>query len=160
MYHLATDLAWNLPGYIIYEYMHRRRKKRTQRGKGTRKYTETITQVNITSLLEFHLARVKLVTYNLQVDCKTVGFILKISKEIGNAWRKSLTRAMRASLTRRAGDGESRSLFSPSFQSYCWTARAYLNTRKYGLFWSLTYKHGPGQPRDTTPYVVKVERRT
>ena len=63
MYHLATDLAWNLPGYIICEYMHRRRKKRTQRGKGTRKYTETITQVNITSLLEFHLARVKLCSY-------------------------------------------------------------------------------------------------
>ena len=63
MYHLATDLAWNLPGYIIYEYMHRRRKKRTQRGKGTRKYTETITQVNITSLLEFHVARVKLCSY-------------------------------------------------------------------------------------------------
>ena len=27
------------------------------------------------------------------LDCKTVGFFLKISKEIGNAWRKSLTRA-------------------------------------------------------------------
>ena len=26
------------------------------------------------------------------VDCKTVGFFLKISKEIGEAWRKSLTR--------------------------------------------------------------------
>ena len=63
MYHLVTDLAWNLPGYIIYEYMHRRRKKRTQRGKGTSKYTETITQVNITSLLEFHLARVELCSY-------------------------------------------------------------------------------------------------
>ena len=34
------------------------------------------------------------------VDCKTVGFFLKISKEIGKAWRKSLTRAKRASLTR------------------------------------------------------------
>ena len=63
MYHLVTDLAWNLPGYIIYEYMHRRRKKRTQRGKGTSKYTETITQVNIRSLLEFHLARVELCSY-------------------------------------------------------------------------------------------------
>ena len=190
MYHLVTDLAWNLPGYIIYEYMHRRRKKWTQRGKGTSKYTETITQVNITSLLEFHLARVKLCSY-LQLTGRlqnsrfylfiylfiyrfvqstgerTMGHVVpylvhppNISKEIGNAWRKSLTRAMRASLTRRAGDGESRSLFSPSFQTYCWTARAYLNTQKYGLFWSLTYKHGPGQPRDTTPYVVKVERRT
>ena len=35
-----------------------------------------------------------------KVDCKTVGFFLKISKEIGKAWRKSLTRAKRASLTR------------------------------------------------------------
>ena len=25
------------------------------------------------------------------LDCKTVGFFLKISKEIGKAWRKSLT---------------------------------------------------------------------
>ena len=32
------------------------------------------------------------------VDCKTVGFFLKISKEIGNAWRKSLMRSNRASL--------------------------------------------------------------
>ena len=38
-------------------------RKRTQRGKETSKYTETITQVNITSLLEFHLARVKLCSY-------------------------------------------------------------------------------------------------
>ena len=36
----------------------------------------------------------------LKIDCKTVGFFfLKISKEIGNAWRKSLMRAKRASLT-------------------------------------------------------------
>ena len=32
-----------------------------------------------------------------KVDCKTVGFFLKISKEIGKVWRKSLTRAKRAS---------------------------------------------------------------
>ena len=36
----------------------------------------------------------------IEVDCKTVGFFPKISKEIGKAWRKSLTRAKRASLTR------------------------------------------------------------
>ena len=29
------------------------------------------------------------------VDCKTVGFFLKISKEIGKAWRKSLKREAR-----------------------------------------------------------------
>ena len=33
------------------------------------------------------------------IDCKTVGFFLKISKEIEKAWRNSLTRASRASLT-------------------------------------------------------------
>ena len=34
-----------------------------------------------------------------RLDCKTVGFFLKISKEIGKARRRSLTRAKRASLT-------------------------------------------------------------
>ena len=29
------------------------------------------------------------------IDCKTVGFFLKISKEIGKAWRMSFTRAKR-----------------------------------------------------------------
>ena len=48
------------------------------------------------------------------LDCKTVGFFLKISKEIGKVWRKRLTRAKCASLT-----------------------RPYLNTQKYGLFCSL-----------------------
>ena len=38
--------------------------------------------------------------YDVDVDCKTVGFFLKISKEIGKAWRKSLARAKRVSLTR------------------------------------------------------------
>ena len=37
--------------------------------------------------------------YGLSLDCKTVGFFLKISKEIGKAWRKSLARAKLASLT-------------------------------------------------------------
>ena len=32
-------------------------------------------------------------TSNQNLDCKTVGFFLKISKEIGKAWRKSLKRA-------------------------------------------------------------------
>ena len=32
---------------------------------------------------------------------------------------------------------QSRSLFSASFQTFCLTARAYLNTQKYGLFCSL-----------------------
>ena len=47
-----------------------------------------------------------------------------LGKEIGKAWRKNLTRAKSASLTR-------------PFQTFCLTARAYLNTQKYGLFCSL-----------------------
>ena len=52
-------------------------------------------------------------------------FFLKIGKEIGKAWRKCLTRARRAILK------------SVSFQTFCLTARAYLNKQKYGLFCSL-----------------------
>ena len=37
--------------------------------------------------------------FPFKVDCKTVGFFLKISKEIGNAWRKSLMREPRESHT-------------------------------------------------------------
>ena len=36
----------------------------------------------------------------LLTSCKTVGFFLKISEEIDLVWRKSVTRAKRASLTR------------------------------------------------------------
>ena len=64
------------------------------------------------------------------IDCKTVGFFLKISKEIGKGWRKSLTGASIVS-------PQSRSLFSASFQTFCLTVRTYLNTQKYGLFCSL-----------------------
>ena len=46
------------------------------------------------------------------IDCKRGGFLLKISKEIGKAWRKSLTRAKRASLTRPSGVWGSLSVFS------------------------------------------------
>ena len=38
------------------------------------------------------------------LDWKTVRFFLKISKEIGKAWLKNLTRAKRASLTRPTGE--------------------------------------------------------
>ena len=51
------------------------------------------------------------------VDCKTVGFFLKISKEVGKAWRKSNTR-------------EPHTPFPASFQTFCVTAHAYLNTPK------------------------------
>ena len=74
------------------------------------------------------------------LDCKTVGFFLKISKEIGKACRKSLTREAReraceAREKKRLSPGLA--LFSASFQTFCLTARTYLNTQKYGLFCSL-----------------------
>ena len=43
---------------------------------------------------------IQMTVVHVSIDCKTVGFFLKINKEIGKAWRKSLTRAKRASLTR------------------------------------------------------------
>ena len=33
--------------------------------------------------------------FHQHIDCKTVGFFLKISKEIGKAWGKTLMRAKR-----------------------------------------------------------------
>ena len=60
---------------------------------------------------------------------------VKISKEIGKACRKSLTREAREPLL--ASLPRSHSLFSASFQTFCLTARAYMNTQKYGLFNSL-----------------------
>ena len=75
-----------------------------------------------------------LITVNL--DCKTVGFFLKISKEIGKAWRKSITRAKRESLLSPV----SLSVFSlvPDLLFDC-SRVAYLNTQKYGLFGSLQW---------------------
>ena len=40
---------------------------------------------------------------------------------------------------------QSRSLFSASFHTFCLTARAYLNTQKYGLFCSLIFFFAPSQ---------------
>ena len=53
------------------------------------------------------------------LDCKTIGFFLKISKAVGKAWRKSNTR-------------EPHTPFSASFQTFCVTAHdhAYVNTPK------------------------------
>ena len=59
-------------------------------------------------------------------------FFLKISKEIGKEWRKSINSV----------SPQSHSPFSASFQTFCLTARAYLNTQKYGLFSSLTSSPG------------------
>ena len=50
-----------------------------------------------TARLVFRLYAITVVSMesgnNAQVDCKTVGFFLKISEEIDKAWRKNLTRA-------------------------------------------------------------------
>ena len=45
--------------------------------------------------LIFRISRSCIQFLSADVDCKTVGFFLKISKEIGKAWRKSLTREAR-----------------------------------------------------------------
>ena len=47
----------------------------------------------------------------------------------GRRWKSSLVWGV---------SPQSRSLFSASFQTFCLTARAYLNTQKYGLFCSLS----------------------
>ena len=60
---------------------------------------------------------------NNNIRLQKCRFFLKISKEIGKAWRSV--------------SPQSRSLFSASFQTFCLSARAYLNTQKYGLFRSL-----------------------
>ena len=45
----------------------------------------------------------KAVINDFSIDCKTVIFFLQISKEMGKAWRTSLTRAKLANLTRPTG---------------------------------------------------------
>ena len=72
-----------------------------------------------------------------KIDCKTVGFFLKISKKIGKAWRKSCTRARqekKKTTIRGSVSPQARSLCSASFQTFCLTARPYLNIQKYELF--------------------------
>ena len=78
------------------------------------------------------------------IDCKTVGFFLKISKAVKRGERVLRARSARASHARRACEAreksvspQSHSLFSALFQTFCLTARAYLNTQKCGLFCSL-----------------------
>ena len=61
---------------------------------------------------------------DILLDCKTVGFFLKISKEIGKAWRKSLTRAKRASLTRVCGACEAREKASLPSLALCFQFRS------------------------------------
>ena len=65
-----------------------------------------------------------------KLDCKTVGFFF--TKSV----KKSVKRGVRV-LRARSARASHASLFSASFQTFCSTARAYLNTLKYGLFCSL-----------------------
>ena len=64
----------------------------------------------------------------VKIDCKTVGFFSKSVK-------KSVKRGVRVLRARSAR--ASHAPFSASFQTFGLTARAYLNTQKYGLFCSL-----------------------
>ena len=69
------------------------------------------------------------------LDCKTVGFFLKISKEISKAWRKSLTCAKCASLEARGKYGLFCSLqnyhLPPSvFFEWCWLVQCKISDHK------------------------------
>ena len=64
----------------------------------------------------------------INLDCKKSVFFLKISKKC-KVWRKSLVRAKRVRREKNVSP-QSRSLYSASFQTFCLTARAYLNTQK------------------------------
>ena len=58
-------------------------------------------QIALHSLLKYGLIVAQVASSAIAtLDCKTVGFFLKISKEIGKARGKNLKRAKRASLTR------------------------------------------------------------
>ena len=75
------------------------------------------------------------------MDCKTVVFILKISKEIGKVWFKSLTCAKGEKAREKKTDCQRLSPVSLSVFSLVpdlfFDLRAYLNKQKYGLFCSL-----------------------
>ena len=69
------------------------------------------------------------------LDCKTVGFFLKISTEISKAWRKSLTCAKCASLEARGKYGLFCSLqnyhLPPSvFFEWCWLVQCKISDHK------------------------------
>ena len=92
-----------------------------------------------------------------QLDCKTVGFFLKISKEIGKAWRKSLARAQREPHTPLASHSPvSLSFFSlvPDLLFDC--SRVLEYAEKYGLFCSL----GRSPKCMTLRFLEKIQYRT
>ena len=63
-------------------------------------YTYILSNVVFFGAIPHQFKRLVLIIWETILDCKTVGFFLKISKEIGKAWGKSLTHAKRGSLTR------------------------------------------------------------
>ena len=79
--------------------------------------------------------------YLFTLDCKTVGFFSKsVKKSVKRGVRALRARSVQVGRVRREKKNlspQSRSLFSASFQTFCLTALAYLNTQKYGLFCSL-----------------------
>ena len=97
--------------------------------------------------LEFGLSSEVSKFFDKILDCKTIVFFLKISKEIGKAWRKSLARAKLVWGERKknrlsvflASLPVSLSILSlvPDLLFDC---SRYLSTQKYGLCCSLT-KH-------------------
>ena len=74
-----------------------------------------------------------------ELDCKTVVFFSKsVKKSVKRGVRVLRGRRARSARARRACEArEKKPQFSASFQTFCLTARAYLNTQKYGLLCSL-----------------------
>ena len=82
-----------------------------------------------------------------ELDCKTVGFFLKISKEICKGCCKSLTRAKRSNLEGNIFSVSPQVSLSgfPNLLFDC-SRVAYLNTQKYGLFCSLPMNNQHKRP--------------
>ena len=72
------------------------------------------------------------------LDCKTIVFFSKsVKKSVKRGVRVLRARSSRASHALLSP--QSRSVFSASFQTFCSTPRAYLNTQQYGVFCSLSH---------------------
>ena len=78
-----------------------------------------------------HTSEQRFQRIKFRLDCKIVDFFSRSVKKSG----KRGVRVLRACSV----SPQSRSLVSASFQTFCLTARAYLNTQKYGLFCSLNF---------------------
>ena len=86
------------------------------------------------NLLHYYKAGDQASSVELLVNCKTVGFFSEISKEICKAWRteSQITCARRE--RKKTVSPQSRSLFLASFQTFCLTARPYLDTQNKDCF--------------------------